>query len=158
MTHATQGRSPIASRVVPVRLDDTLLNNTDARARAEGSNRSSIIRAALRAYLAERATPSTSPPRLTPSQHSRLREICTRYGVATLEIFGSAARGDATKSSDVDLLYTLQPGARLGWEIDDLADELTSVLGRPVDLIARRALHPEIRTRALAEALVLYAA
>ena len=45
----------------------------------------------------------------------RLREVCERYGVVRLDVFGSAtARGTTTADSDVDLLYTLVPGARLG--------------------------------------------
>jgi len=44
--------------------------------------------------------------------------------------------------SDVDVLYELEQGGRLGWEIEDLADELSEVLGRPVDLVSLGALHP----------------
>lgn len=60
----------------------------------------------------------------------RLREVCERYGIARLDVFGSVARGTATEDSDVDLLYTLAPGIRLGWAIEDLAAELAGVLGR----------------------------
>jgi predicted nucleotidyltransferase len=88
----------------------------------------------------------------------RLAEICARYGVARLEVFGSVRRGDARPDSDIDVLYELAPGARLGWKIDDLNDELTGVLGRPVDLISRNALHDRLRGSVLREARVLYAA
>lgn len=88
----------------------------------------------------------------------RLDEVCRRYGIASLAVFGSAARGDASPSSDVDLLYDLRPGARLGWEIEDLAAELTVIFGRPVDLVARRALHPRLRDSVLNEARPVYAA
>ncbi|MFZ1412814.1 MAG: nucleotidyltransferase domain-containing protein [Micropruina sp.] len=44
-----------------------------------------------------------------------MRDVCERYGVVRLEIFGSVARGTASDESDIDLLYTLAPGAaRLG--------------------------------------------
>lgn len=83
----------------------------------------------------------------------RLTELCDRYGIMRLAVFGSVARGEATADSDIDLLYDLRPGARLGWEIEDLTDELTEVFGgRPVDLISRSALHPRIRHQVLAEA------
>ncbi|MGH9233662.1 MAG: nucleotidyltransferase family protein [Acidimicrobiales bacterium] len=88
----------------------------------------------------------------------RIAEICRRYGVARLEVFGSVGRGDARPDSDVDVLYELAPGARLGWEIEDLTDELSEVLGRPVDLVSRRALHDRLRLAVLAEARLLYAA
>jgi uncharacterized protein len=89
---------------------------------------------------------------------ARLAEICDAYGIAELVLFGSAASGAAGPASDVDLLYTLRPGRRLGWEIEDLADDLAELFGRPVDLVSRRALHAQLRDRVLAEACPLYAA
>jgi predicted nucleotidyltransferase len=88
----------------------------------------------------------------------RLVAVCRRYGIATLLVFGSAARGTFTASSDLDLLYELAPGTRLGWEIDDLADELSEIFGRPVDLVSRVGLHPMLAVRVLDEARPLYAA
>ena len=52
----------------------------------------------------------------------------------------------------------LRPGARLGWEVDDLADELSEIFGRPVDLVARVALHPMLVDTVLGHARPLYAA
>ena len=88
----------------------------------------------------------------------RIAEICGRYGIARLDVFGSVSRGEAAPGSDVDVLYELAPGARLGWDIESLADELAAVLGRPVDLVSRKALHERLRASVLAEARVLYAA
>ena len=62
----------------------------------------------------------------------RLAEICDRYGIAELQIFGSQARGTSGPDSDIDVLYTLRPGRRLGWEIEELADELTDLFGHRV--------------------------
>jgi len=87
-----------------------------------------------------------------------LAEVCRRYGVAELAVFGSVARGESTGASDVDLTYVLAPGRRLGWEIEDLSDELSVVFGRRVDLVSRRALHPRIADQVIAESRVLYAA
>lgn len=50
-----RGRKPVGdgpARVVPVRLDDTLLNALDERAEQEHTTRSELIRAAIRAYVA----------------------------------------------------------------------------------------------------------
>ena len=88
----------------------------------------------------------------------RLADVCARYGIAQLMIFGSVARGTAEPSSDVDILYELQPGRRLGWEIEDLSDELSELFGRPVDLVSQAALHERLRAAVLAEAQPLYAA
>jgi predicted nucleotidyltransferase len=88
----------------------------------------------------------------------RLAAVCAQYGIARLMMFGSVARGTAEPSSDVDVLYELQPGRRLGWEIEDLSDELSELFGRPVDLVSRAALHERLRAAVLAEAQPLYAA
>lgn len=50
-----RGRKPMGdgpARVVPVRLDDTLLSALDDRAERDHITRSELIRAALRAYVA----------------------------------------------------------------------------------------------------------
>lgn len=88
----------------------------------------------------------------------RLREVCERYGVASLEVFGSVARGEESGSSDIDLLYVLKPGVRLGFRLFDLEDELADLFGRPVDLVARRSVNKYLREQVLADAQPLYAA
>lgn len=88
----------------------------------------------------------------------RLREVCERYGVASLEVFGSVARGESRLDSDVDLLYVLRPDARLGFRLFDLEDELAALFGRPVDLVARTSINKYIREQVLAETQPLYAA
>lgn len=89
---------------------------------------------------------------------ARLAAICDKYGIAELKIFGSRARGTARPDSDIDILYTLRPGRRLGWEIEQLADELAGLFGFHVDLVSSRALHPLLRPSVLAEARPVYAA
>ncbi len=145
--------------MVPVRLSDSLLSALDDRAKRQDITRSEVIRAALGAYLGNVGGGASSGRlSLSRTDADRVRQICERFGVQRLEVFGSYARGEATASSDVDLLYTLRPGVRLGWAIEDLAAELTSVLGNPVDLVARHAVHERMRDVVFAEAEVLYAA
>ena len=64
----------------------------------------------------------------------------TGTGSPSFRIFGSQARGTAGPGSDIDVLYTLRSGRRLGWEIEELADELTGLFGHRVDLVSLRAL------------------
>lgn len=71
--------------------------------------------------------------------------------------FGSWTRGTAHPGSDIDVLDTLHPGRKLGWEIGHLADELADLLGHPVCLISARALHPRLRPAVIAEARPLHA-
>nr|WP_232303584.1 nucleotidyltransferase domain-containing protein [Pseudofrankia sp. DC12] len=59
---------------------------------------------------------------------ARIAEACRRYGVAELSVFGSVACGDDTDESDVDLLYVLAPGSKLGYEIVDLQDDLEKIV------------------------------
>jgi predicted nucleotidyltransferase len=89
---------------------------------------------------------------------ARLAEVCARYGIARLFVFGSVARGPATPDSDIDVLYELEPGRRLRWEIEQLADELVALFGRPVDLVSPAALHRRLTDTVLSEARTLYAA
>jgi uncharacterized protein len=99
--------------------------------------------------------------RVTPDievDQERLAAVCEKYGIAELQIFGSRARGSARPDSDIDVLYTSRPGHRLGWEIEQLADDLSDLFGHPVDLISARALHPRLKPAVLAEARPLYAA
>ncbi len=84
---------------------------------------------------------------------SRIAEVCRRYGVAELSVFGSAARGDDTDSSDVDLLYVLAPDSTLGFEIVDLRDELEKIVGRCVDLVPKSRLKWVIRDRRLGSSM-----
>ena len=88
----------------------------------------------------------------------RVATICARFGVVRLDVFGSFATGDADVDSDIDLLYELAPDRQLGWEIEELSEELEVALSRSVDLIARRSLHPQLRDTVLSEAQSLYAA
>lgn len=88
----------------------------------------------------------------------RLADIRRRFHVRELALFGSVLREDFGPHSDVDLLYALEPGARVGWEIFDLQLELEALIGRPVDLVGKKTVHWYIRDRVLAEARPMYAA
>lgn len=89
----------------------------------------------------------------------RLTDICRRYQVAELALFGSVLREDFGADSDVDMLYAFEPGARVGWrEIYELERELSELLGRPVDLVPKQGLNPSIADEVLAGARTFYAA
>jgi hypothetical protein len=89
----------------------------------------------------------------------RLAEFCQRHQVQELALFGSALTGDFREDSDVDLLVSFQPGARIGFlTLAKIRRELEEMLGRKVDLVPKRGLKPAIRDSVLATARVLYAA
>jgi len=75
-----------------------------------------------------------------------------RRGVASVAVFGSVARGEATAASDVDLLVEFAVPPDL-IEFSALQRWLSQRLGRKVDLVTKPALHPRLRARILAEAV-----
>lgn len=91
-------------------------------------------------------------------ESARLANLCDRFGLAELAVFGSVARGEPSADSDIDLLYELAPGVRLGFDLFDLEDGLAELFGRPVDLVSKAGIHRLIRQRVLADARILYAA
>jgi predicted nucleotidyltransferase len=78
-----------------------------------------------------------------------LPEITKEYGVSSIGVFGSYARGEASPQSDIDIIVEFN--RPIGWELVDLADFLESRLHHKVDLVIRRSLHPLIRDTILAE-------
>lgn len=65
------------------------------------------------------------------------------FGVKRLAIFGSVARGDATPDSDVDVLVEFEGTATFD-QYMRLKMFLEDVLGRPVDLITRKGVRPQL--------------
>ncbi|ORJ62523.1 nucleotidyltransferase family protein [Geothermobacter hydrogeniphilus] len=84
----------------------------------------------------------------TLSQH--LDELKTTYGVERLGLFGSFSRGEQTPSSDIDLLVEFTHPVGF-FQFLRLERELSTLLGRRVDLVTRKALKPHIGQRILAE-------
>ncbi len=86
-------------------------------------------------------------PPSTDSVRARLGELLpelrAEYGVRSLSIFGSYARGEQTAESDLDLLVEFDrvPGM-LGFV--GLAHTLEDRLGLPVDLATRPMIGPRI--------------
>jgi hypothetical protein len=86
-------------------------------------------------------------------------EICRRYRVKELSVFGSAARGSLQPGSDIDLLVEFEPGSAIGlFELWDLNDELEKLLKRRVDLVTKAGLRETMRSQVLREASPVYAA
>lgn len=71
-------------------------------------------------------------------------ELQSRFGVTRLALFGSAARDEATESSDVDVLVAFD-GPATSRRYFGVQFHLEDLLGRPVDLVTEKALRPELR-------------
>ena len=105
------------------------------------------------------------PLNLTPEfgeiyvDSTALAEVCRRYSVKELSLFGSGVRGEIRPESDVDLVVEFEPGARVGLvKFESLAEELEVLAGRRVDLVTKRGLKPWVRPAVLQDARVIYAA
>ncbi len=82
------------------------------------------------------------------------RSSLDRFGVRSIALFGSVARGEAGAGSDVDILVDYRADARPDlFEFIDLKEHLEELVGRRVDLVTPAALHPRLRDRILAEAI-----
>jgi predicted nucleotidyltransferase len=88
-----------------------------------------------------------------------LTRFCRCYQVRELALFGSMLRQDHRPESDVDLLVSFHPAARVTFlTLARMQRELEALLGRKVDLVPKDGLKPIIRDHVLATAQVLYAA
>src|SRR3954447_3156323 len=97
------------------------------------------------------------------NKRDALGALCRRFGVARLEVFGSAAHGTGFDGShsDADFLVTFKDSARNDLALfTELKEALERLLDRPVDLVEREAVEASrnfIRRRTiLREAETIY--
>lgn len=74
-------------------------------------------------------------------------KILKKRGVKKASIFGSFARGDQNKNSDIDIL--IEPPKGMGLEFVSLRLELKEKLGRKVDLLTYKSIHPYLKEQIL---------
>ena len=87
---------------------------------------------------------------------SCLEKYCLRYHIRRLALFGSVLRDDFSQDSDVDVLVEFQADHIPGWEIVTLADELSSLFGRTVDLRTSMDISRYFRQEVEWEAIAIY--
>jgi uncharacterized protein len=91
---------------------------------------------------------------LLGARRDEVLRLAAKHGARNVRIFGSAARGEADATSDLDFLIDLEPGRNL-LDMGGLLMDLQSLLGRPVDVVSEKGLRPSIRARVLGEAVSL---
>jgi len=85
-----------------------------------------------------------------------LKSVCRDNGIKFLAVFGSIARGEARKDSDIDLLARFNEPKSL-FELVDLEDQLSKVFdGRKTDLVTEGFLSPYIRDNVKNNLKVIY--
>ena len=91
---------------------------------------------------------------LASAEKEKIVEICERNDIELCAVFGSFARGEATETSDIDLLVRFSKTKGFDWV--DAALEIEDALGRKVDLVTENSLSPHIREFVLKDLQVLY--
>jgi predicted nucleotidyltransferase len=92
-----------------------------------------------------------------PFDVARLVDICRQNDVSMVGVFGSMARGESKKKSDIDLIVRFSKRKSLLTMVR-LERELSEALGRKVDLLTEAAISPYLRERVLKDLRVVYGA
>lgn len=82
--------------------------------------------------------------------------FCERHCIRRLAFFGSVLREDFTAQSDLDVLVEFEAGRTPGLAFFGMEDELSSLLGRKVDLNTPGFLSRYFRDDVLKEAVIAY--
>ncbi|MFH1500186.1 MAG: nucleotidyltransferase family protein [Verrucomicrobiota bacterium] len=145
-------------------MNHTTLSRKGGRARSAAKTVANRAKAA--AYweaVRAGARPPPRRPKCPPARDliaKKLAAYCRRHGITRLEVFGSVARGESRRGSDVDLLATFEtnPGSRFF----TMEADMTELLGVPVHLLTRDAVeqmtNPFRRESILADAKEIYRA
>lgn len=84
----------------------------------------------------------------------KITSILKKNGVKKAALFGSFARGEAKKKSDIDLLIEFK-GKKSLFDLVGLKIELEESTGRSVDLVTYASLHPLLKERILSEQICI---
>ncbi|MBF0379493.1 MAG: nucleotidyltransferase family protein [Magnetococcales bacterium] len=88
-------------------------------------------------------------------QHkSEILALAQKHGVSNIRVFGSMARGNYKPESDIDFLVDVV-GKTTPWFPVGMIQDLESLLGRRVDVLTEKALHPLIRDEAIKSGITL---
>ena len=92
---------------------------------------------------------------LTQDQINIIINTLKPHNPVKIGIFGSFARGDNTKDSDIDILYQFDSRYSL-FDLADIQLELENKLNKEVDLVEFTAIHPLLRKKILSDAKIVY--
>jgi predicted nucleotidyltransferase len=91
---------------------------------------------------------------LLKSKRAEILQIAARHGARKVRIFGSVARGEARRGSDVDFLVDMEEGRSL-LDHAALILDLERLLKRSVDVASEEGLRPPVRREVLKDAIVI---
>ncbi|MDO8444166.1 MAG: nucleotidyltransferase domain-containing protein [bacterium] len=91
-----------------------------------------------------------------PNQNKVIK-ILQQNQIEFAALFGSRAKGVATKNSDYDILVEFSPKANIGiFEVSEVIEKIEHEVGSRVDLVSKKYLHPLLRDEILKTMRVLY--
>lgn len=86
--------------------------------------------------------------RNTEKIKTKIIEILGKYKIKRAGLFGSYTRGEQRKNSDIDIL--IQPTKDMSLlDLSELKIELEKILGKRVDLVSYKYIHPYLKNKIL---------
>lgn len=82
----------------------------------------------------------------------QILRLASNYGINRVRIFGSTARGEANKNSDIDLLVNFSEGRSL-FDLIAFKNDVEDLLNRKVDVVSENSLHWYIKDMVIQEAV-----
>lgn len=92
---------------------------------------------------------------LTPATKEKIKAIAAQHGAFNVRVFGSVAREQADRNSDLDLLVDYDLEKISPWFPVRLIRDLENLLGIKVDAVTSEGLKDRIRNQVLQECLTL---
>ncbi len=92
--------------------------------------------------------------RLLREKRDEIRRIAAKHGARNVRVFGSVARGEASRESDIDILVDAGPDTS-SWFPAGLILDLEEILGCKVEVVTEKGLNPHLKERVLQEAVPL---
>lgn len=115
----------------------------EGESQREAARRLGVTQPAISYQIARERTDGVRPSELIAAGGSVLRLVAEGRGFTQLAIFGSAARGDDRPESDLDLLVQPPVDADI-YDMVRLEEDLSSIVGRAVDIVSYRGLDPHL--------------
>jgi len=88
------------------------------------------------------------------TNRDKILEVSAKYGAKNIRIFGSVARGDFGRDSDIDFLVDMEKGRSL-FDMGGLLMELQKILGCKVDVVTPKGLRQRIKERVIKDSIYL---
>ena len=88
------------------------------------------------------------------AKRDEIYAVAREHKAEKLWVFGSCARKEETPESDVDFLVEFGEGSSLLSHVH-LMNALRDFLGRKVDVVSTRGIHPYIQNQVLSESVAI---